>query len=400
MKQFQKTPRVVNRRGFISTVLFVVVFLIGSIGQAQIADFDVRATSAILMDAKTGQVLFEKNADESLEPASLVKIMTMLVAMEAVKSGQVTLADPVRTSRTAAAMGGSQVYLAEGETHSLEQMLKAIAISSANDASVAVAEFFAGTEAAFTNLMNDMAETLGMTNSYFANADGLPVASGELPSVTSARDIATAAMKLVNEHPTVLKWTSTVMETFRDQPEFILYNTNKLIGKFDGLDGLKTGHTQAAGWCLVATAERGNMRLISVVMNTESETARVEETEKLLSLGYTRFVPQIIDDSGVVGTVNIREASKENVSVVVKEPVQILVPRGQTVSIGRDVVLESDFEFPIDLDEEIGEYVISINGNEVLRVPLFTEENVGRANFVVRGWRALRDGIVGVFKRS
>lgn len=386
-----------TRLWMVAVMLCVMVWCT-AVGQAQV--FDVDAKAAFLIDATTGQVLFEKNADEALEPASLVKIMTMLVTMDAVKAGKVSLSDPVRTSRYAASIGGSQVYLAEGETHPLEKMLKAIAISSANDASVAVAEFIAGTEAAFTTLMNDRAAELGMTQSYFANADGLPVGANERPSLTSARDIAKAAQELIRLHPEVLAWTSTVMEPFRDSPEFILYNTNTLIGKYDGLDGLKTGFTNAAGYCLVATAVRGDMRLISVVMGTASQSTRSEQTARLLDWGFNRFVPRVVAQEGRVGSIKLPDAANEHVDVVVKQPVRISVPRGENVDLVTELVAHSGIRAPIAAGDQIGEFVVRLNGNEVQRVPVFAAEDSERANIAVRAWRGIRDFVLGLFNRS
>lgn len=390
------------RRGFIQSVIalgLVASLLVSWSAAGQAQTFDVDARAAILIDAYTGQILFEKNADQPYEPASLVKIMTLLVAMDAVKAGRVSLSDPVRTSRRAAAIGGSQVYLAEGETHPLEQMLKAIAIASGNDASLAVAEFIAGTEAAFTQLMNERARQLGMENSYFGNADGLPPEEGERPSLASARDIALASQALVTEHPEVLKWTSTVMETFREDPLFILYNTNGLVGKYDGLDGLKTGHTNAAGWCLAATAVRGNVRLISVVMGTESRNAREEQTRALLDHGFNRFVP-VLAGEGDVGTVKVPTAAVENVPVVVAHPVWVHSPRGENQPLSTEIVAKEGLSAPISKGEEVGELVVSLGDSEVVRVPVYAADDVERASFFVRVWRSVRDFVVGLVRRG
>lgn len=391
-----------TRRGFtqplIALGLAAVLLFSWSVGgQAQI--FDVAARSAILIDANTGQVLFEKNADQAYEPASLVKIMTLLVAMDAVKAGKVSLNDPVRTSRRAAAIGGSQVYLAEGETHPLEMMLKAVAIASGNDASVAVAEFIAGTETAFTQLMNARAQEIGMTNSYFANADGLPPQEGERPSLASARDIALASQTLILEHPEVLEWTSTVMETFRENPLFILYNTNGLVGKYDGLDGLKTGHTNAAGWCLAATAVRGNVRLISVVMGTESRVAREEQTRALLDHGFNRFVPTLAGE-GEVGAIKLPSAAAERVPVAVAKPVWVHSPRGEDLPLSTEIVAKRDLVAPIAAGDEVGEFVVSLGDREILRVPVYATADVDRANLMVRTWRSVRDFVVGLVSRG
>lgn len=375
----------------------VLLFSWSGAGQAQV--FDVAARAAILIDANTGQVLFEKNADQPYEPASLVKIMTLLVAMDAVKAGKVSLDDPVRTSRRAASIGGSQVYLAEGETHSLEKMLKAVAIASGNDASVAVAEFIAGTEAAFTQLMNERARQLGMTNSYFANADGLPPEAGERPSMASARDIALAAQALIREHPQVLAWTSTVMETFRENPLFILYNTNGLVGKYPGLDGLKTGHTEAAGWCLAATAVRGQVRLISVVMGTDSRAAREEQTRALLDHGFNRFVP-VLAGEGDVGTVKVPTAAVEQVPVAVAAPVWVHTPRGENLPLTTRIVPKANLAAPIAKGQEIGEMVVLLGDREVVRTPVYAASDVERAGLLVRAWRSLRDFVVGLVSRN
>ncbi len=383
--------------------LLLALCLLASIAAAQpvagqAPSFDVAARAAILIDADTGQVLFEKNADEQLAPASLSKIMTMLVTMDAVKAGQVSLSDPVRTSRRAAGVGGSQVYLAEGETHPLEKMLKAIAIASANDASMAVAEFIAGTEAAFTVLMNERARSLGMTRSVFHNADGLPPEPGEEPSLTTARDIAKAAVALIREHPEVLEWTSIPMEIFRDNPRFILYNTNGLVGRYQGLDGLKTGHTQEAGWSLVATAKRGNLRLVSVVMGADSQTAREEQTRSLLDHGFNRFVPIVVAE-GNVDTIRDIHARPERFEVFVEGPVRVLVPRGVNVEVTGTVVPAPDLRFPVTRGQQVGEYVVQIGGAEARRVPVYAAVDVGRANFLVRLWRMVRDFFLGLIGR-
>lgn len=383
--------------------LFLVLPLIACLAAAWPAHgqsaFDIDARAAFLMDARTGQVLFEKNADTPLQPASLTKIMTMLVVMDAVKAGKVSLDDPVRTSRRAAQTGGSQVYLAEGEVHPLRQMLKAIAIASANDASVAVAEFLSGTEEAFVAEMNARARALGMTNSVFHNSDGLPPEPGEEPSYITARDIAVAARALVTEHPEVLEWTSTPMEKFRDQPLFILYNTNRLVGTYDGLDGLKTGHTNAAGWSLVATAQRGDVRLISVVLGTESQSAREERTRALLDHGFNRFVP-VVAAEGVVGQMRIQDGTPERIDVVLAEPARVLVPRGANAEVTGRIERFAGVTAPLAAGEQVGEYVVSIDGVDVVRAPLLAGVDVERAGFFVRMWRAVRDFVLGLLPWS
>lgn len=377
-------------------IILVVVATVVTTALGSVAAFDIDAKAALLMDANTGQVLFEKNADEPHPPASLAKIMTLLVVMDAVEAGKVKLTDEVRTSRHASQMGGSQVYLAEGEVHTLEEMLKAVAVASGNDASVAVAEFLAGTDAAFTQLMNKRAQELGMTQSVFRNPDGLPPSKGEDPSLITARDIAKAARTLILEHPKVLEWTSIAMEKFRDKPLFILYNTNGLVGTYDGLDGLKTGSTSAAGWNLVATAKRGDLRLISVVLGTESHNAREERTRSLLDHGFNRFVPVVVGE-GKVGEIHVPSGTPEQVDVKVEEPVRVLKPRGEEVVIETEVREKPQIEAPLAKGEQVGTYVVRMGGKEVLSRPVTVANDVERAGFFVRMWRAARDFVLGLF---
>lgn len=378
-------------------LLIVLVLALSPVALGQAVTFDIDVKSAILIDADTGQILYEKNADELRAPASLAKIMTMLVVMDAVKSGQVSLDDPVRTSAHASSIGGSQVWLATGEVHTLENMMKAIAISSANDASVAVAEYISGTEAAFSQLMNARARELGLTHSVFSNPDGLPAGPGEVPSVTTAREIAIVSRELINKHPEVLAWTSTSMETFREQPLFILYNTNTLVGKYEGLDGLKTGHTSEAGYNLVATAKRGDTRVISVVMGAESSEIREQRTRSLLDYGLVRHVRVTVGQE-TVGEIKVPNGAPERVNVRVAEPVSVLQLRGGNVQI--ETAIESGASAPFAAGDAVGEYVVRLNGVEAVRVPVFAETDVRRVNVFVRLWRSVRDFFVGLLPGS
>lgn len=392
----QRSEAMLGVRGWPSLGAVIVFFFLVALLAANAEAFDIDAKSALLIDADTGQVLFEKNADEVREPASLTKIMTMLVAMDAVKAGEVSLDDPVRTSRRASATGGSQVYLAEGEVHSLRQMLKAIAIASANDASVAVAEFISGTEAAFAQRMMERARQLGMEHSRFYNADGLPPEPGEGTSVTTAREITIAARALIQEHPEVLEWTSTVMEDFRQQPHFILYNTNRLLRSYEGMDGLKTGHTNAAGWNLVATAKRGPIRLISTVLGADSQAAREERTRALLDYGFNRHVPVTVAE-GAIGEIKMTAGNPENVPVVLTTPARVLTLRGDEATVTGQLEPLPNVAVPVQKGTPIADYVVYIGDAEVLRVPALADTDVARANWAVRLWRSVRDFVVRLF---
>ena len=240
--------------------------------------------SFILMDTVTGQILTGERADVRRAPASVTKVMTMLLAVEAVKEGKASYDDVVRVSAKAAGIGGSQIYLAEGERITLHDLMIAIAVASANDACVAVAEHMAGTEEVFVALMNREAERLGLTNTHFTNTNGLP----EDSHYSSAHDLAVITRELVLRHPEVLEWTSARYTTIRDG-KTTLYNTNKLLGQVDGLNGMKTGHTQNAGHCLSATASRGEEHRISVVMGYPTESERWQKTSELLEYGFRAF---------------------------------------------------------------------------------------------------------------
>lgn len=354
--------------------------------------FDVQAPSAILVDAGTGQVLFEKNADEPVHPASIVKIMTMLVTMDAVKAGHVSLQDRVRVSRAAEAMGGSQVYLVAGETWTLEQLLEAVAIASANDASVAIAEHVAGTEAAFVELMNRKARDLGMKATRFVNSHGLPPAEGEDPNITTARDIAIMARALVTQYPEVLRWTSIRSKVFREQPRFVMINTNRMVGTVEGVDGLKTGHTSEAGFSLAATAQRDGRRLIAVLMRTDSDEARVEQATRLLEFGFRAYRPVVValaDER--VGELRLRSAQPEAVPVRAAGTLYVLTLGGDRRGVTRTVVFRENLAPPIEKGQPVGWVVGQLDGREVARVEAVAGEAMRPVSGAARFWRWLRD---------
>jgi D-alanyl-D-alanine carboxypeptidase (penicillin-binding protein 5/6) len=357
--------------------------------------FDVAAESAILIDGNTGQVLFEKNADLKLPPASMAKIMTMLLVMEEVDAGRAKLTDAVTVSARAAGIGGSQVYLKQGEVFTVEEMMKAVTVQSANDASVALAEHFSGVMEAFADHMNRRAEELGMNSTFYTNPDGLP---SDPPTLTTARDLTIVARELL-KHPKVFEWTTIVQAPFRQQPKTNLYNTNALIGKYTGLDGLKTGHTDEAGWCLTATAKRGDVRLVSVVMRTASEKEREAQTARLLDYGFRGFEQVALAAAGdEVGTLRIPNGSPGKVVVKAKEPLRPLVPRGRE----KDVVTETEFEkvrAPLAEGDRVGAVVAKLDGQELTRVDVVVPRDIKQANFVVRFFRWLGGLIGGVFRR-
>jgi len=357
--------------------------------------FDVEAKSAILMEAETGQVLFAKNKDKELPPASMTKIMTLLLAMEAIDSGQFTLDDTVITSEFASSMGGSQIYLAPKEKMKVRTLLEAIAIASANDACVAIGEYIGGTEGSFVAMMNQKVKELDLKHTNFVNSTGLPTDDGE--HYSSAYDLAVMARGLVTKHPKVLDWTSTWIDTIRDG-EFTLYNTNGLIEYYPGADGLKTGWTDEAGYCLTATAKRDGMRLISVVMQTDSKKSRVEESAKLLSYGFSRFdLTKVVSKGENIGEVKVKNGEKLKVAVETAKDLQAVVKTGDG-EIERDVKLNKEVEAPIKQGETVGKLVLTQQDRKVGTVNLVASKSVKKASLLTRLIRMIKEFLLGFFK--
>jgi len=378
---------------FLLTPIVSAVFLLAATAAAAQPAYDVSVPSALLIDAGTGQVLLEKEPRLPVPPASLAKVMTLLVALDEVKAGRVSLDDPVRASARASRMTGSRVYLREGEVHTLLELLKAVAIAGANDAAVAVAEHIAGTESAFVAMMNARAQELGMADSRFANAHGLPPAEGEGEAYTTAHDIAVAARALIASHPEVLEWTRIRVERFRDEPLFNLYNTNNLVGRYEGLDGLRTGYLEESGYLIVATAQRSGVRLLAVIMGARDEKERESQTISLLDYGFQRFIPVTIP-TGRVGEARIPAGVPEWIPVEVRGPGRVLVPRGGPAEV--EVEIEAlPPVLPIAAGDVVGEYVIRHGERELLRLPLYAGEEVKPASWLVRLWRRIRDALGG-----
>src|SRR4051794_30608178 len=297
--------------------------------------------AGLLMEAKTGQILFEQDIHKPWPPASLTKMMLMLLVAEKIKQGALKLDEPIEVSARASKMGGSQVYLKQGEHFTLEEMMKAIVIHSANDASEAVAEKIAGDADAFVVMMNQRAQDLGLKDTKYFNAHGLPPEKGQQPDVTSAYDTAMLARELV-KYPEILKWSSTAKDSFRDG-KFVLENTNHLIGHFPGADGLKTGSYHEAGFNLAATAEREGMRLISVTMGSPTNKIRFREGARLLTMGFSEYKMLTVMKSGdaVTQEVRIKGGQVKTIHAVAGGPAQILVKRADEKTVKSTVQLAS-----------------------------------------------------------
>ncbi|HHZ20313.1 MAG TPA: D-alanyl-D-alanine carboxypeptidase [Firmicutes bacterium] len=351
------------------------------------------AKAGILIETQTGRVIFARNEHERLPPASVTKVMTMLLIMEAVDGGKARLDEKITTNRNAAGMGGSQIYLREGEVMTLDKMLKAIAIVSANDASTAVAEHLYGSTEAFIDAMNRRAEAMGLQNTHFANETGLP----DPNHYTSVYDVAIITRELVTKHPGILKYTSIKTDSIRNG-EFILWNTNKLIGEYPGVDGLKTGHTQEAGFCLVATAKRDGMRLISVVFGAPSNGKRLELTKTLLEKGFRNYVHKIVAKKGeTVGKTRINEGARQT-PLVLAEDLAVVVEREQLAKVEKDLVLIPKTA-PLPKGTVVGNLVAKVGNEAVGQAPVVTGEQVGRANFLVRLWWSLVRWFTNLWRR-
>lgn len=362
--------------------------------------FDVpNVESAILVVADTGQVLFEKNADKPLPPASLVKIMTMLITVEAVEQGLISWNDVVTISPRAAAIDGSQIWVAEGDTLTVTQLLAAVAIHSANDASIALAEHISGTEQAFVDWMNRRAQQLGMENAHFINAHGWDrdyVGESRL----SARDAMIAARELILKYPEILDYTRETElwlgQTGTRNP-IRLENTNQLVRDASrNVDGLKTGFTNEAGYLLVATEERDGMRLISVVMRADTSEIRYAETRRLLNFGFTHEYVQV-GEAGKTFPVEIDQAVGK-AEVYLAEPLVVLAPRSSVVDIQVEVLLKEGLRAPLKADAEVGEIVVTVDGREVGRAPAYLTDDVRRQGFFARAWNATLDFFTGLFQ--
>ncbi len=338
----------------------------------------VAASSYLLMDADTREVLVEHNSNEPLPPASLTKIMTAYLAAIELEAGRIRLTDQVPISVKAWRAPGSRMFVREGTRVGLEDLLKGIIIQSGNDASVAVAEHIAGSEDAFASMMNQQAAVLGMHSSHFANATGLPSDGHQ----SSAWDLALLTVDLINRFPEHYAFYSERSFTYNDieQP-----NRNRLLWRDRTVDGVKTGHTEEAGYCLVASALRGNMRLISVVMGTDSEEARMRESQKLLSYGFRYFETQKLYDADVpLKTARIYYGEQEELPMGVAESVSLTIPRGSYEDLAPALVVPNTLEAPVRTGDEVGEIVLSLYGEEVYRAPLVALEEVAEAGVFSR----------------
>lgn len=344
---------------------------------------ELAASAYILVDADSGEVLVSHNVDQRLAPASLTKIMTSYIAAGEIKRNVVSLSDPVEISVKAWRMGGSKMYIREGTKVSFQDLLKGVIIQSGNDASVSVAEHIAGSEDAFANVMNQQATLINMKDTHFVNATGWP----DEEHYTTTRDMATLAIALIRDYPEHYKMYAEKYFTYGNirQP-----NRNSLLWRDNSVDGVKTGHTEAAGYCLVASAERDGMRLVSVVMGARSEETRAAESQKLLAYGFRYFETiQLYKAQEVLSTVRVWGGQEDTLKLGLLEAVVLTVPRGTREDLNASMDINSVIEAPLKIGQTLGKLTITQPEKEALEVPIVALKSVDEAGFFSSLWDAI-----------
>lgn len=374
-------------------ILIFLFILIPVVKAEETEDLAPNAKSAIMIEASTGEILFQKNANEKLAPASMTKMMSMLLIMEEIEKGNLKYDEEITASENASSMGGSQIFLQAGEKMTVTEMLKGIAIASGNDATVAMAERIAGSEEAFVKKMNSRAKELGLKNTNFVTSTGLDADN----HYSSAYDMALIAKELV-KHEKILEFTGTYEEYLRKNSKnpFWLVNTNKLVRFYQGVDGLKTGFTNIAGYCLTATAKKDNMRLITVVMNEPDSAKRSSDTSKMLDYGFNVYmVKNIIDENTTLSKVKVELGEKLTTDIVSKETITILSKKSDKE---RNITYETQIDkivAPIKRGDIVGKINILEDGKVISTIDATIKENIDKANIFTIFLRNLKEIIKG-----
>ena len=361
---------------YVSLLLAALVLAAGlpSAGAAPAdSGLTLSSASAVLMEKETGSFLLEENSHEKLEPASVTKIMTLLLVMEAVDAGRISKDDMVSVSAYAAGMGGSQVYLEEGEQMPVSEMLKCVTVVSGNDCAVALAEHLAGSEGAFVAQMNQRAQELGMADTTFLNCTGLP-AQGH---VTSAHDIALMSRELILHHPSIREYTTIWMDTIRGG-EFGLTNTNRLVRFYEGATGLKTGFTNSAMYCMSATAERNGMELIAVVMKSPTSNQRFEDAKALLDYGFANYASVPVYPDAPLAPVDVLLGVQAQVQPRLERDCRLLVLRGEEAQVTTRLSLAENVEAPVEQGQILGTLEVYVSGELRDSVPILSAQPVDR----------------------
>ena len=360
----------------ILSVLLALALMICVLPAAKAEGVEIAAPSAILMDAATGTILYEKNAHERLAPASVTKVMTLLLVMEALDSGRITWDDMVTASETAAGKGGSQVYLEVGEQMSMDEMLKSVVVSSANDCATALAEHVAGSEAAFVERMNARAAELGLEDTHFVNCTGLDDEPNAAEHLTSAYDIAVMSRELL-KHDEIRKYTPIWMDTVRDG-QFGLSNTNKLVRFYQGTTGLKTGYTKAAGHCLSASAQRDGIELIAVVLHCESSSDRFQSAKALLDYGFANYALVSAEIPEVPEPIRVKLGTQSLVTPVLQDSAPILIEKGEQARVTKTVTLPEEVTAPIAAGQQVGTLTIATDTRTLAEIPIVSPVAIER----------------------
>lgn len=377
------------------SVVMIIVILTSNVVMAEEAmqqgttvsspAIDLQSPSAILMEASTGTVLFEKNPDEIRSPASITKIMTLLLIFEALESGRIKLEDEVSTSAYAKSMGGSQVFLEEGEIQTVDTLIKCIAVASGNDASVAMAEYIAGSETEFVNKMNEKAAQLGMSNTHFIDCCGL---SSEQEHHTTARDVAIMSRELTTKYPQVFNYTQIWMEdithvTRQGTKSFTLSSTNKLLKQYEWTTGLKTGSTSKAKYCFSATASKEGIDLIAVIMGAPDFKIRFSEARSLLDYGFSVTKLYVDENQEPLEDIAVKGGKQEQAAVEPKGIFRYLDTSGADFSqIEKRIVYQEAVQAPVEKGAEVGSICYSIAGKEIGKVPIIATETVEKAKYI------------------
>ncbi len=378
-KYLQKTLYIL----FLCVMIAVLFVSASDIAYGETDALNLTSSSAILIEASTGQVIYEKNSTATVAPASITKIMTLLLIFDELNSGSISLDDEVTVSEHAASMGGSQVYLEAGEVQTVDTMIKCIAVASANDACVSMAEFIGGTEDMFVEMMNQRAKGLGMENTHFVNSCGLDTEN----HVSSARDVAVMSRELITKYPDIHNYSTIWMDTIthttsRGESEFGLTNTNKLIKQYQWATGLKTGSTSKAGCCLSATASKDGVDLIAVIMTAPDSKTRFSEAVSLLNYGFANCY--IYRDEDVYGTENVPVSggTKDYASGTYEKTFSYMfMKKPDTDKITKSIQLRQDLTAPLCEGEIIGEIVYEYDSKEIGRVNIVAGESVSKARF-------------------
>lgn len=371
----------------IGCFVLLVCLLLGMAVPSAAVELNVAGKSAILMDGATGTVLYEKNSHERLFPASVTKVMTMLLIMEAVDCGKIGWNDMVTASEAAAAKGGSQIFLKVGETMTVRDLVKSIAVSSANDAACAMAEHIAGSESAFVDLMNQRAAQLGMEDTHFVNCTGLDDSPEASEHYTSAYDIALMSRQLMVHHPDITQFTTIWMDTVRDGT-FGLANTNKLIRFYPGAIGLKTGYTSKAGFCLSACAQRDGMLLIAVVLGAESSQDRFSACKSMLDYGFANYA--LIDPKLEEMSVPVKLGQVAQVAVIPGGDTRLLIDKQQKNQVTTQIILEEGVTAPVSQGQRLGMMTIRAGEQILAQIPLVAQQAVQRKTWGQIFWEVLR----------